>query len=595
MKVFGIAFCAAVGIFFSTVDAHANVFASDIKLNGSLSSVSASPSSPVTITYRLNQNATAVTVSILQGGTAVATLVGGTNVGLNTVTWGVTNSSGGALSAGTYSVSIRASASGFAAWQQISVDTNPGMPAYFPLGIAVDNNTNSPYFGRVIMGCTLAGDAPSNNVPIAAEKVGLYKMNADGSQADEGWYGNAGYTNDDAADAPVAGQMPGTSPFNVDPMKIRIGDDDRIYWIDNSYYGAVIACDMEATTNQVVINNNSAHNYENNPNYSSLGIGFQQFDVTETTTANAALWLCQSGQPSIGIWLFHLTNGASDTSDTSGVQVVEAGGDAALDTSGGVSVDNHLDIFVGQNSVSESAIYGAMEFTNWDGGVLPPPNTNGATTSTYVVGGAAGEVAWGFGCGVDTTCTNDPTFEAVNDVVINSKLNPTLLACPMSAGSDNGNGGGIRVLNATNGSVITVTNGAVVQSLTNIDWGQSYTCAAWDGVGNLYAASSTRNLWRVWSPPGGNTNTTFSAASVSLSTGPPPSFKITSVIRSGTTLTITFTAPASDSASSFTLQSSGTLSGTYGAVSGATVTGSGGTFTVSATMSGTMQFYRIAQ
>ena len=82
-------------------------------------------------------------------------------------------------------------------------------------------------------------------------------MNADGSQADEGWFGYAGYTTDDGGDPEtIAGQMPGTPGFNDNPMKIRIGDDDRIYWVDNSYYGAIIACDMQATTNQFVISYN---------------------------------------------------------------------------------------------------------------------------------------------------------------------------------------------------------------------------------------------------------------------------------------------------------------------------------------------------
>ena len=93
----------------------------------------------------------------------MATINGGTGMGLNTVTWGVTNNSGVALKSGTYSITVTAAAAGFTAWQQISVDANPGMPAFYPLGIAVDNNTNSPYYGRVVMGCALAGN--SGTVP----------------------------------------------------------------------------------------------------------------------------------------------------------------------------------------------------------------------------------------------------------------------------------------------------------------------------------------------------------------------------------------------------------------------------------------------
>jgi hypothetical protein len=68
------------------------------------------------------------------------------------------------------------------------------------------------------------------------------------------------------------------------------------------------------------------------------------------------------------------------------------------------------------------------------------------------------------------------------------------------------------------GTVVQLENnlGAVTQTLTNIDAGNWYSCAAFDNLGNLYAASTTTNYWRVWSPPGANTNTT--TATVTLTT-----------------------------------------------------------------------------
>jgi hypothetical protein len=595
MKTLGFLACIAAGIFMSTFSARANIYATDIKVNGSLQTITNYGSSPVTISYRLNQRATlGVTVAIWQGATSVATIRGGTNMGLNTVVWGLTNNSGAVLSTGTFSISITAAASGFTNWQQISVDTNPGMPAFYPLGIAVDNNANSPYYGRVVMSCALSGTNATATVPLAAEMVGLYKMNADGSQADEGWYGNANYLEDDAGDPPVAGQMPGTLPYNTDPMKIRIGDDDRIYWVDNSYYGAIVACDMQATTNQIVINENG---YINNPDYSDLSIGIQEFDVSETTTTNAAVWLCDNDYPNWGIWMYHLTNGASDLNDTYGVQVVETGFDLNLVSSGGCMIDNHLDIFCGEDRNGENAVYDAMVFTNWNGGVLPPPDTDGSTAFNYFDGTNSNEVEWGYGCGVDTVCASDPTFEAVRDVVINSRVNPTLVACPMSIGADNGNGGGIRVLNAANGSVISITNGASIQSLANLDFGQAYTCAAWDNVGNLYGASTTRNLWRVWSPPGAGTNSTVAAAAIVMSSAPPPATQpiITGITLVRANVTINFSGSTNASPSAFVLQSSSSLNGSYASVQGAVVTGSGGVFSASAATNGTTQFYRISQ
>jgi hypothetical protein len=112
----------------------------------------------VTISYRLNQAATlGVMVAILQGTNQVATISGGTNRGLNTVVWGGTNNSGATVGAGTYSLNITTASSGFTNWEVISVDANAGNYAYYVSGLAVDNNTNSPYYGRVVLGCQPIG------------------------------------------------------------------------------------------------------------------------------------------------------------------------------------------------------------------------------------------------------------------------------------------------------------------------------------------------------------------------------------------------------------------------------------------------------
>src|SRR5665213_2647645 len=483
MKTCRVLLCLFAGLLLSTFSARANIYATDIRLNGELTPTNSGTN--VNISYRLNQAATlGVKIVIMEGTTNIITLTGGTAMGLNTVDWPATNSAGQKLTNGVFSVKITAATAGFTTWQQISVDSNPGMPAYYPLGLAVNNNSNSPYYGRVVMSCAApAGTVSAPSVPVAAQMVGLYKMNADGSQAEEGWFGNAGYLDDDGGEAEVPGQMPSTAPYNVDPMKLRIGEDDRIYWVDNSAYGAIIATDMEATTNALVIGDIRAqpgfgHTYENSPDVGLLDVGIQTFDVSETTSTNAAIYLCDADNPSWGIWMFHLTNGASDENDY-GVQVVQTGNDLSSVSSGGCMVDTNLDIFCAQELFGEGAVYGAMVFTNWNGGVLPPPDTNGQTAFNYTLGTTPGQVAWGFGSGVGSTSATDPTFEGIRDTVINSRQHPTMVAFPMSAGNDNGVGGGIRVLNATNGSVISVTNGATVQVLTNIDWGHAYTCAAW--------------------------------------------------------------------------------------------------------------------
>jgi len=587
MKMFRFLLCLVTGVVLSTLSARANVYATDIKLNGSLFSIISPAASPVTISYRLNQAATlGVTVTILQGATVVATISGGTSMGLNSVVWGGTNNSGAAAATGIYSVSITAAASGFTSWQQISVDANAGNYAFDPNGMAVDNNTNSPYYGRVVVGCSYANGTATNPVSGALILDGIYKMNADGSFADEGGFGYGGYTMDDGGHLST-NEMP-TASFVV-PWRLRIGDDDRIYMLDWSDEGAIVSFDMQVTTNQVVIDDGGSdggalggpHNYSGNPDLADLAYGIINFDVTSTTTTNAAIWLCDADYPNWGIWMYRLTNGQSVTTDT-GTQAVTTGGDLSLVSSGGCSVDTSLDIFCAQTRNGENPVYDAMVFTNWNAGLLPPISSG----FNFVDGTVVGQVGWGYGCGVDITCDTDPTFEAVQDTVINSRTSPTIVAFPTGAGNDDTNGSGIRLLDATTGSLVE----------TNIDFGEQYPCAAWDNVGNLYGASSTRNVWRAWSPPGASTNTTVAVAQLVVSQGVLRIATI-SAVRTGpgsANVTIKFTAPGSPALSAFTLVSSSILNGSYTAVNGAVITavsdGYQATFSTNST-----SFYKIEQ
>jgi hypothetical protein len=619
-----------------TPSAHANVYATNIKLNGSLTSAT-NVQSGLTISYILNEPATlGTTIKILSGATVVDTIRiayngAGTLMGLNTVFWGGTNSLGAKIPAGTngipYTVSITPAATGYPIWTQTSIDTNPGMPANFPLGIDVNKNTNSPFYGRVVMGCASTG--PNATTPDAAKMIGLFKMNADGSQADEGWFGYAGYTMCDAGGT-ATGEMNngaggGQTSAGYNPMKIRIGDDDRIYWVDNSDYGAIIATDMQATTNQVVISEGpfggsalgGPYNYSGNPDIGDLAAGFQEFDVTcGITTPYAALYLPDNDYPNWGVWMYHLTNAVAgaglvaDPNDIVGIQAAETGGDISLVTSGGCMVDNALDIFVGQDRNNINSLYDAMVFTNWNGGVLPPepqdPSSLGAFG--YVMGASAGQVYWGFGDSLNSqnqVALSDSTFEGLRDVVIDSRANPKFVACPCSTGSQSTPG--IRVLNATNnvgktfwgtvgdvaGQLVTVTNGSgtVIQTLTNIDWGTAYTCAAWDNVGNLYAASTTTNRWRVWSPPGPNTNTTVAVAQVTLI--PPPT--ITSITDSGTSVTIGFSGPTNALATAFSLYSSGSVTTPFTVAGSVAISALSppGSFKAVIGTSGSTQYYQV--
>jgi hypothetical protein len=136
--------------------AYANVFASNAKINGGITNVSVAQGASVSISYILNEPASGgVTIKVLSGTTAVriVSLAGGTAGamrGLNTVVWDGKDNGGNTVPAGSYSVSITAAATGYSGWTVTSDDNNDGNYSYYSFGIAVDRNTNSPYYGRVL-------------------------------------------------------------------------------------------------------------------------------------------------------------------------------------------------------------------------------------------------------------------------------------------------------------------------------------------------------------------------------------------------------------------------------------------------------------
>jgi hypothetical protein len=531
----------------------ANVYATNIKLNGATTNAAANPGTGATISYILNEPATrGVVVSILAGSNVVRSISvagGGAGAlkGTNSVAWDGKDGNGNNLAGGIYNISITASATGFTNWTRTSTDSNAntGYYVFSPRGMAVNTNPNSTYYGRVFVGNAknnFSGSAPG-------DVDGILKLNADGTFADEGQT-NGGYNWIDDG-------------FNDSPHYLRYGQDDRIYALDFTGSGVIVALDMAMKTNKVVLNGN---NYANNPfviGPSSFANGWGMIDVTDAGTSKGLLWLGDNDVPNgAGVWVWHMTNGVADPNDTVGTQAIAVGGDLDQLPSGGFMMDENSNIFVSQLlSDFDNASPKTMEFTNWNG---MTPLTNGT--------------AWRAG-------TNDSTFEGVYDTVLNSRANPLYVAYPISQAS-----GGIRVLYASNGIVVTNATGS--QTLTNLDGPNQFFGAAWDAVGNLYGASSSLQRWRVYSPPGTNQATTVAVETFTVTA--PPVVVFTSITVNNANVTLNFTGPAGDSPSAYTLQSSASPAGSWATVSGASITSpSPGVFQATTTTNGPTLFYRL--
>ncbi len=535
-------------------NARANVYASNIKLNGNLSSVTNGSGTPVTISYILNEPASlGTTVKILSGTNVVDTISvaagnSGTLLGTNSVVWGGTNSQGGNVGGGTYLVSITPGSSGYTNWTQTTVDsTSNGTYINWPAGIAVNCNTNSLYYGRIMV----ANSGPNSSGPRIGDTNGVIKLNADGSFADEG-QGNAGY------------------PFNSDnflgdtPRRGRIADDDRFYFNDWSGNGKIVAVDMRMTSNQVILDSINFTGNDSSGNW-------PEFDVTGVGTTNARVYLADVNFPgSQGVWSWTITNNGAANSPDEGMQVIQADGNntPGTDIPGesvyGLMLDSNNDIFIG-NIVQDTGdpLPRATCITNWPSSTNQPLYTN--------------NILWQVGR------TND-TFLYISDLAIDSRANPHYVACAM-----NGGAGGIRVLNAADGSLVT-----------NIQQNANNFCisVAWDNVGNVYAGNGI-HFWRAYSPPGTNQATTVAVETIQV-TAPSAPLVITSISPATAFVgfNINFTGDTNDVPAGLKVYSSPTVkpAASYSINTNATIiTLSPGVFRAQVPVSGSQQFYRIAR
>jgi hypothetical protein len=540
---------------------HANVFASNAKINGGMTNVSVAQGASVSISYILNEPASGgVTIKVFSGATAIRTLslaagASGTVRGLNTVVWDDRDNSGNTVPAGNYSVSITAASSGYGGWTVTTDDNNDGNYSYYSFGIAVDRNTNSPYYGRVFVGNSSDNSAGGTSL-LLGDYVGIQKLNADGSYADEGGFSTGG----------VAWSGGGFAPW-----KIRVSDDDQVYVEDFSSAGDLYRFDG-------AISMNSMQYVFAAPSDYSMG-QWSGFCLVGKGT-NTVLWAADYNNPPncLGIEKFSMQpDGTFDA--TNGTQVVAVGGsldaepfDVALDMTGNIyAVQNLVD--------SGNPAARVLAFPAYN------PATNGSapeTNATWAVGAGNDEYAGAHGLAVDPT----GTYVAV--------------ACWGVFGASSYVNGSTTIFYATNGAVVTnvdldvsIPSKWTTNAVPPLDPTHHLDMDCdWDLAGNLYYLDDWPGVWRAVSPPGPNQSTTVALPLVQVVTSGQP-LNITGITVSGSMITIHFTAGSSDTAGGFVLLASSTAQGPYSPAAGAIITGSGGSFQATIPVSGSAQYYRI--
>src|SRR5258708_3216631 len=200
--------------------ARANVYATNIGLRGGGIHVIFVGAPNTNISYFVKKPATAgVVININQGDATVRTInltnpAPGTAFGPNIVTWDGKDNDTNDVGPGLYTISIIASATGYNEWTAISDDGDLNNYVWAPRGVAVNKNPASLFYGRVFLANGFTGPASS-----PGDNVGMLKLNADSSPAEEGIGSTGGWN--------WAGD-------EQSPWKIEVADDDRVFISDPS-------------------------------------------------------------------------------------------------------------------------------------------------------------------------------------------------------------------------------------------------------------------------------------------------------------------------------------------------------------------------
>lgn len=431
----------------------ANVYATDIRLNGSFQPVILLPGRGVTISYILNETATGgVLIQIDSGTNVIATLSStnneaGTNAGMNSVVWDGRPDNSTNLAEGTYTVSITAAATGFDSWTNVSVDST-NVLIQGPGGITVDCNSNSPYYGRVFVADALNGSQDEMGAS------GIYKFNADGSPADEG-------------DFATGGHDWGNSGYA--PWKMVVGPDDRLYVDDFTDQGVVYSFDPLVDTNGVREVLSTTNYPSSDPDLLLGGLA-----LTEIGT-NTVLWMSdENPYYSAGILSWQLNDGVTSTNDT-GTVIVPLDTDFLTQSPYDFALGTNGFIYTIQYLTSPGPDYALMEF---------PPYQGSPVTAVEWAEDIYPETQFASGVAVDPA-GNYLAVAALGSADVYDHV------------------GGLYVFDTKNGDFVA-----------NVDenGGDPYYDAAWDNVGNLYAldggSTNLPRVWRVFSPPGANLATT---------------------------------------------------------------------------------------
>ena len=537
-----------LGSTFVSHPAHANVYATNIKLNGGNTNLLAAIGDSVTITYILNEPAPlGVTVKILSGSTVVRSLSVAGNTpgalpGMNSVVWDGRDVNSNNVALGTYSVSITAASSGYTNWTQTTADGDSTY-VWEGRGIAVNQNSNSIYYGRIFVANSQQGPSPDTT---PGDVVGILKLNADGSPADEGIL----VTNQSGHE---------WTDNDVSPWKMAVSDDDYVYVDDMANRGEVYRWDPTFSSNAFLyvlqLNNHPASALLGGPTVAGTG-------------TNTQIWMVDiSTNSTHGILKWGVTSDGTCAAGDLGKSVVGLGTNLSFSA---MTLDRYGNIYTCQPIVgSGDPNARVFMYPAYD------PSTNGNAPQI--------NPAWAVGAGDDNS-------GGANGVAVDPTGTYVAVAF-QGIGSFLPSNGNTRILYATNGALVANLDLGIAMD-GQFDTKHQDTDCAWDAVGNVYYIDSWYGYWRAFSPPGANQATTVAVPHVVIQPPPPP--VITGVSVANGTVTLVFTGAPSDTVASLTVWSATLVTGSYSQLTNPNISQvSPGNFVATFPANGPTRFYRI--
>lgn len=463
-----VAFAVAVAAVATT--ARANVYPTSLKQSSN--SLNKTASEMVSLSYLLNEDATGVSVDILNSSNTVVRTIspGAQTKGVQSILWDGKDNSAAFLPNGNYSFRVNTTGAERAAWTQISTDSD--LNSFFvPRGVAVNKNPNSPYYGRVYVAESRGGQPTVAPVRATPTVDGVYMLNADLSVTGiaEGTGPHAGNIPwRTSASDPVEGTTTPPSPF-----RLEIGPDDSVYitdWSDQNP-GIFQAPPNLSGTFVSVLDSTGAAGTGLNATHGSISDA-----IIVGTGANRVIYTADedfvpvAGTTSTGSVLrYDIGNTTTFTGAPSGF--------AYQDGAGADTQVNRIQNFVNSLAFDEDGNLWMSQVRS------TVPAANDTLTSLMQID-STGAVLWSsvteLGGG---TTANDPLrgTQAIAYDPVNNLL----------ALGTNQTGGAVILFDPVSKSIInTFTFG----NTTNTD-------LAFDAVGNLYVNNRSGERLRVWAPP----------------------------------------------------------------------------------------------